>query len=177
LIFRIDFPRTHDTLRPMTFRRLIVLSVLLTAVVAQTRKRADSPDIQEIREYRLSLDKIQRYVDSYKIMAQDPAAAPCFNKPPGNQPTLDLGQKQIESCPSAVADLKKAGLAPREFLILGGSLMRGVFAMEMKHRGQIKEYPPTAVSPENAAFLDQNYDKVKALTAPLMNQRSGGDDK
>jgi len=108
-------------------------------------------------------------------MQKDTAAATCFkDKPPGNQATIDLGQKQIESCPAAVADLKAAGLTPREFLVLTGSLIGNVFAMEMKKQGQIKQYPDS-VSPENAAFLDQNYDKIKAMVAPLMGQ--GGSDK
>jgi hypothetical protein len=160
----------------MTFRTLTLLAVAASALASpQAKKRADDPDYREIRDYRLSLDKIQKYIDASKTMQKDSAAATCFkDKPPGNQSSIDLGQKQIEACPAAVADLKAAGLTPREFLVLTGSLIGNVFAMEMKRQGTIKQYPES-VSPENAAFLDQNYDKIKAMVAPLMGQ--GGSDK
>jgi len=160
----------------MTLRTLTLLALAAAAVASpQARKRANDPDMREIRDYRLSLDKIQHYIDASKAMQKDPAAAACFkDKPPGNQATIDLGQKQIEGCPAAVADLKAAGLTPREFLVLTGSLIGSVFAMEMKRQGTIKQYPDS-VSPENAAFLDQNYEKIKAMVAPLMGQ--GGPDK
>jgi hypothetical protein len=166
----------RDTLRRMTFRTFTLLAVAAAAFASpQARKRADDPDMREIRDYRLSLEKIQKYIDASKALQKDPAASACFkDKPPGNQATIDLGQKQIEACPAAVADMKSAGLTPREFLVLTGSLIGNVFAMEMKRQGTIKQYPDS-VSPENAAFLDQNYDKVKAMVAPLMGQ--GGSDK
>jgi hypothetical protein len=160
----------------MRFRILTLLAVAAAAVASpQAKKRTDDPDMREIRDYRLSIDKIQKYIDAMKAVQKDPAAAACFkDKPPGNQATIDLGQKQIEACPAAVADLKSAGLTAREFLVMTGSLIGNVMAMEMKRQGTIKQYPES-VSPENAAFLDQNYDKVKAMVAPMMGQ--GGSDK
>ena len=37
----------------------------------------------------------------------------------------------------------------------------------MKKAGNIKEYP-SSISPENAAFIEQNYDKLQGMLAPLM---------
>jgi len=43
------------------FRTLTLLALAAAALASpQARKRADDPDLREIRDYRLSLDKIQR---------------------------------------------------------------------------------------------------------------------
>ncbi len=139
---------------------------------AQSRaKKADSPDVKEMRDYRLSMDVIQRYIRAMKTVGADPVAKKCFeNNPPGNAPTLDAGEKLINACPAGVADLNAAGLKPREFLVITGALIGDFMAVGMKKNGTIKEYP-SSLSPENAAFIEQNYDKIQAMLAPL----TGGD--
>jgi len=160
----------------MTFR-LIAAAVLSTALLSaapQTRAKnaTNDPDLKEMRDYRLNMDVLQKYVNAYKAAMSDQKAQACFkNSPPGNAPTLDKGEKMITDCTAAVAALKSAGLKPREFLIITAQLIGDMMAVEMKKQGTIKEYPP-AISPENAAFFEQNFDKIKVLIAPLMN---GGD--
>jgi hypothetical protein len=157
----------------MTFHRTLrLIGAMVLAggcATAQPRaKKADSPDVKEMRDYRLNMDAIQKYINSFKAISKDPAAKKCFdNSAPGNAPTLDAGEKIIDACPPAVADLKAAGLKPREFLIITGALIGDVMAAGMKKSGTIKEYP-ASISPENAAFVEQNYDKLQAMLAPLM---------
>jgi len=138
------------------------------AVTAQPRARnADSPDLKEVRDYRLNMDVVQRFAQSFKTMNAN-AAKKCFdNDAPGNAPSIDAGEKLIMACPAAMADLKKAGLKPREFLVVTASLLGGFMAVGMKKSGAIKEYPDS-VSPENAAFIEQNYDKLQKVLAPVM---------
>lgn len=132
-----------------------------------THKQADDPDVKEMRDYRLNLDVIGRYVTATKAMMQG-AAVSCFkDHSPGDAPTLDAGQKIIEACPAAVSNLKAQGLKPREFLIISASLVGDFMAVGLKKQGTIKAYPPS-ISPENAAFVEQNYEKLKAMLAPLM---------
>jgi hypothetical protein len=159
-------------MREMTFHRCFVLlsamAVAAGLMTAQPPKKADSPDLKEIREYRLNLDVVQRFAQSFKTINADGAAKKCFeNDAPGNAPSLDAGEKLIMACPPAVADLKKAGLKPREFLIVTASLLGGFMAVGMKKSGTIKEYPDS-ISPENAAFIEQNYDKLQKVLAPVM---------
>jgi hypothetical protein len=157
----------------MTLHRTATLiGVILLAAggaAAQSRtKKADGPDLKEIRDYRLNMDVIQRYVNFFKAVTKDPAAKKCFDTDaPGNAPTLDAGEKILNSCPPAVADLKAAGIKPREFLIVTAALIGDFMAVGMKKTGTIKEYP-ASVSPENAAFVEQNYDKIQSMLAPLM---------
>ena len=157
----------------MKFRRTVALfsSLLLAAfsVTAQSHAKKDDPDLKEIRDFRLSMDIVERYVRAFKIATADAGAKKCFdNNPPGNAPTLDAGEKIVNACPPAVADLKTAGLKPREFLIVTAALIGDIMAVGMKKQGTIKEYP-SSISPENAAFIEQNYDKLQTMLAPLMN--------
>jgi hypothetical protein len=159
----------------MTLQRTLapVFAILLASLsaTAQSRARKDDPDLKEIRDYRLSMDIVDRYVRAFKGASADPVAKKCFdNNPPGNAPSLDAGEKIINACPAAVAGIKTAGLKPREFLIVTGALIGDVMAVSMKKSGTIKEYP-SSISPENAAFIEQNYDKLQTMLAPLM---SGG---
>ena len=146
-----------------------MLSICLLAIsaFAQPRKRADSPDLKEMRDYKLSLDAVQRYVGAIKTLNADPAAAKCTNSP-GNAPTLDEGEKLLNACAPAVAAVKAAGLKPREFLILTAALIGDMMAAGMKKQGTIKEYP-ASISPENAAFVEQNYDKLQKILGPVMS--------
>jgi hypothetical protein len=150
---------------------LAVASATLAAATPQARaQRAtpdNDPDMKEMRDYRLSLDNIQKYIAAYKALASDPTAV-CFkNNPPGNAKTLAEGDKIIAGCGKAAADISGAGLKPHDFLVMTGALIGDVMAVGMKKQGTIKQYPPT-ISPENAAFLEQNYDKIQVMLAPLM---------
>lgn len=156
----------------MTFRHSVALiaTILLATGVAAAQSRArkgDDPDTKEIRDYRLTMDVIQRYTRAVKSATEDPGAKKCFEKDsPGNAPSLDAGEKIINACPAAVADLKTAGLKPREFLILTAALIGDVMAVGMKKQGTIKAYPDS-ISPENVAFVEQNFDKIQAMLMPL----------
>jgi len=157
----------------MTLHRSIALfGVMLIGAMgatAQSRaKKADDPDTKEIRDYRLNMDVVQKYIRAFNIATGDAAAKKCFdNNPPGNAPTLDAGEKLMNACPAAIADLKTAGIKPREFLIVTAALIGDFMMVGMKKSGTIKEYPAAAISPENAAFIEQNYDKLQTMLAPL----------
>jgi hypothetical protein len=156
----------------MTMHRSLALlgGMLLAAGLAAPQShagKADSPDLKEIRDYRLNMDVIQRYVAAFKKMSTDPAAKKCLdNNTSGNAQTLDASEKNLNTCPAAIADIKAAGMKPREFLIVTGALIGDVMAVSMKKSGTIKQYPDT-LSPENAVFIEQNYDKIQAMMAPL----------
>ncbi len=144
--------------------------MLLIAALAPAQtgaKKPETSDSQEIRAYRLNMDVIERYMSAFKLISNDADAKKCFkNSTSGNAPTLDAGEKRLNACPVAVGILKTAGIKPREFMVLTGSLFADFIAVGLKRQGVAKEYPPS-ISPENAAFIDQNFDKLQALMAPL----------
>jgi hypothetical protein len=113
------------------------------------------------------MDLIQRYMQSFKAISGDLAAKKCVdNNSPGNTPTLDAGERLLNTCPSAVADLKAVGLKPREFLIVTVALIGDFMAVGMKKSGTIKEYPDS-ISLENATFVEQNYARLQSMLAPF----------
>jgi hypothetical protein len=147
--------------------RTLAVILPLVAVAQAPAKKAETPDRKEIHEYRLNMDVVQRYLGAFKLISNDAAVKKCFNNDaPGNAPTLDIGEKRLSGCPAAVAILKPAGLKPREFMVITGALFSDFIAVGMKREGKLKEYPPT-ISPDNAAFIDQNFDKLQALIAPI----------
>jgi len=161
----------------MTLRRTVAsIAALLfaagAAVAQSSAKKVDSADLKEIRDYRLNMDNVQKFVRVVKAGMNDEGAKKCFHdNEPGNAQSLDAGEKVINSCPAAVTLLKANGLKPREFLVALAAIIGDFTAVSMKKSGAIKEYPP-AILPENAAFIEQNYDKLQAMLAPLQ-----GDDK
>ena len=148
---------------------VVLASAWLVAGPRQAAKRTaeSDPDLIEMRDYRLSMDNIQKYVAAYKALAGDPSASCLKNNPPGNAKTLAEGDKIIATCGRAAADISGAGLKPHDFLVMTGALLGDLMAVGMKKQGTIKAYPET-ISPENAAFLEQNYEKIQVLLAPLM---------
>jgi hypothetical protein len=104
--------------------------VLASAWLAAAAPRAPSagrtaendPDSKEMRDYRLSIDNIQKYVAASKALAGDPSAVVCFkNNPPGNAKTFAEGDKIIASYGRAAADISGAGLKPHDFLVMTGA--------------------------------------------------------
>jgi hypothetical protein len=158
----------------MTLHRTAVLfGAILSAGIVMGQPGGGSPaDMKEIRDYRLNMDVIQRYVRLFKTLNDDAAVKKCsdFSSSGTKVTSLDDSEKALSSCPAAVADIKAAGMKPREFLVVTGALMSDFMAVGMKKSGMIKDYPPT-VSPENAAFLEQNYDKLQAMMGSLSGKK------
>jgi hypothetical protein len=147
----------------MTFLRAAGWLVPLLAAIAPAQETADR---REIREFRLNMDVIQRYIGAFQRISNDTGAKKCFhNNLPGDAATLDAGEKRLKACPAAAALLKSAGLKPREFMVITGALFSDFIAVGMKREGKLKEYP-ASLSPENAAFIDQNFDKLQSLITP-----------
>lgn len=158
---------------------LLAMGSLGAAAQTGARKdRADDADMKEIRDYRLSMSNIQKFVTATKSIMGDAASARCVkDKSTGDMPTLDAGEKILNGCPEAAALIKKAGLAPREYVVMSGAIMSDFLVVGMKKQGTIKEYP-ASILPENAAFIEQNFDKLSAMLEPVMQgDKSEKEDK
>ena len=71
-----------------TLASIIAIMLVGLSAAAQSRAKKDDPDVKEIRDYRLSMDIVDRYVRAVKSTIADPAAKKCFeNNSPGNAPT------------------------------------------------------------------------------------------
>jgi hypothetical protein len=149
----------------------LLLAMPAFGVSAQTsanQDRGDDPDLREIRDFRLTMSNIQKFVTATKAIKGDKASVRCMeDKSPSNAPTLDAGEKILNGCQEAVAAIRKAGVAPREYLLMSAAIFSDFLTVGMKKQGTIKEYPST-ISSENASFIEQNFDKLNAVLAPVI---------
>ena len=109
-------------------------------------------------------------MSAFTLISNDAGSKKCFL--PGAVRSQMLrrfrtaGEKRLRACPGAAAILKTARIKPREFMVITGALFSDFIAVGLKRHGSAKEYPAT-ISPENAAFIDQNFEKLQAMMAPL----------
>ena len=69
--------------------------------------------------------------------------------------------------PQVAAVLHSHGLSTREYLLVTLAFINDVSFVGMKKQGMIKDYPPNSVTPENAAFVEANYDKLQQIGQKL----------
>jgi hypothetical protein len=156
---------------------LAVLALtLLTvgSVSAKAQKQgADNPDVVEIVHYHLNTPKLDQFIAATNALAKLVDANPDLKKSmnAGSDNDESLTQKAADwdlHFPQATAVVKSAGLSTREYLVISIALFNDVMIVGMKKQGTIKEYPPDAITAENAAFVEQNYDKIEQALSPLM---------
>jgi hypothetical protein len=125
--------------------------------------RETDPDVVEIRQYRLTMDKVERLAASYQDFFKLMEAHPEFRKGSDDSKTLDQKVKTFEQYPQVTALIHGHGFSTREYLVASVAFISDLMVVGMKKQGSIKEYPADAITPENAAFVEQNYDKLNAL--------------
>jgi hypothetical protein len=125
----------------------------------------DDADSKEYRNYRLTMDNVNKFVAASKALVKLSHDNPALESQMESQQdatTIDQAVRTTDKYPAVTAAIKSAGLTTRDFVVMTGTLMGAEMAVGMKKQGQIKQYPPS-VSPENAAFVEQNWDKLNAM--------------
>lgn len=141
-------------------------------------------DLADITKYRLSMDKIDKYMAAQKNLAAKAAsmtpaqraAMEARNEGSGDpNASLDDMAKRIESEPIMASAIKDAGLSPREFAMITISMMQtGMAAAVLKMRPNdnkdslIREMK---ANPDNIKFYTENEAEItrksKALEAEM----------
>jgi hypothetical protein len=150
-------------------RRVALSTLVATLSTAIPPLQGGTPaDDKEMRDYRLTMDKVRKYVAAATAMQADAKTSQCLKEnEAGAAPTLDAFEKKFNNCPGAAARVKEAGLAPREMMVMTAVLLGGVMMAGMKKAGQLTKYP-AFISPENAAFIEKNSEKLAPMLQPLM---------
>ena len=153
----------------------VVLTVLtLCSIAAVAQKHGDNnPDVVEIVNYHLTASKLDQFIGATTALTRLVESNPELKKQmnSGSDDDASLTQKAAEwdlHFPQATAIVKSNGLSTREYLVISIALFNDVMIVGMKKQGAIKEYPADAITPGNAAFVEQNYDKISQALAPLM---------
>lgn len=152
---------------------------VITALGQTTAERVppSAAELQEIRNYRLSTDKLEKYVAASKrliTLAKTHPEIRSVTEIESIANKIDDTIALMESkFPQAANAIQISGLTVREYFLTGISLLATTIAVALKKQGQMKERKvAAAVSPENLAFVEQNYDKIEKMIRDLSQMNS-----
>ena len=156
-------------------RQLLVVTTLFFAMLTSAQSlRAQNPtgaDEQEVKAYRLTMEKITKLNAATKslrkLAATDPTVCHAMAPEANDDPTtLTRWAKRIEAThPKVVPLLKSEGLTVREALVIAMAEFQTAMALYAKSVGT-KELPDD-VSPENVAFMEKNKKEIDTMSAEL----------
>ena len=107
------------------------------STAASTSSQTMEEQLEDLSKYRLSMDKIDRYIAVQRSLAQraaamSPAEREAMKEKYGNQDNsnanLDDLARNIEEIPEMNAAVREAGLSPREFALITMSMMQSAMA-------------------------------------------------
>ena len=140
------------------------------AAAAQTpdEKASAEAEKKEVKNFVLTTDKLDKYDAAvkavHKIQKDNPTVKKQMDDDDSRNPsnTIAASVATIEKYPPIAKAIKDAGLSPRDFVVMTYTLINSAAALQMKKAGTIEEYPDS-VLPENAAFVDKNYERIKKI--------------
>jgi hypothetical protein len=146
--------------------------LLLGMGVAASQDDKSSAQVEaeknEVKNFVLTADKLDKYAEAVKairkVQKDDPALKKQMDDDNSKNPsnTIAGSVATIEKYPPVVNALKSAGLTPRDFFVMTYTLINSAAAVHMKKAGAITEYPDS-VLPDNAAFVEKNYDRISKI--------------
>jgi len=160
----------------MNPRRILFLASLAVLAFAPTlaaaqgaaAAAADNPDLAEARNYTLTMDKLRTLADATdavnKLLASNAALKARVDAgSSGNLPLDQQAKKMDADFPQIAAIIHAHGITTRDYILISIAFMNDVTFVGMKRQGMIQAYPPNSVTPQNAAFVEANWDKLQAL--------------
>ena len=151
----------------------VALMALATAMSAQGGP-SDNPDVTEVRNYALTLDKAQKAATAMQSINQLVAANPSLNAALDNsanstgKETITQQAQSIDSKYPQISTIIHAnGLETREFIVITGAIINNVGFVGMKMQGMISSYPPNSITPANAALVEANWAAFQAIAAKM----------
>lgn len=147
-----------------------------TALAEFQRQREADPAYQALAKKRLELAALvekEELTDAESrrmVQLEDEiAAAEEAEEADDEDQSLDAMVARINSDPRAAAALRRAGLEPREAVIMQLALIQAALAAELLDSGSIKEIPKD-VNAENVRLVQANKAEITALTATVRGE-------
>jgi N-acetylglucosamine-6-phosphate deacetylase len=151
----------------------LALCVLLSAGIAaalhaQDDKASAETEKKEVKNFVLTTEKLDKYDAAvkavHKVQKDNPTIKKQMDDDDSRNPsnTIAGSVATIEKYPAIAKAIKDAGLSPRDFVVMTYTVINSAAAVQMKKAGTIKEYPDS-VLPDNAAFVDKNYERIKKI--------------
>jgi hypothetical protein len=160
---------------------LLFTSLAIAQTPPSSSGQEETPDAKEVRTFRLTTAKLDKYEGAAKGVAKVLHDHPEVKKKMAEQSAapgekdereIDRSAKDVEAVPEISNAVKDSGLSVREYVVMSRTLLNSMMLVALKKQGLIQEYPPT-ISRDNAAFLEQNFDRVSELMMPLMSESGG----
>jgi hypothetical protein len=151
---------------------VLAVSTLACAAPQSGRSKADNdPDSVEVRQYRLTMDKAEKAAaasqEFYQLVSSNPAMKAQLDAEDSGKTISDKVKTFETRFPQGVDILHRNGLATREYMVVCLAMISDIMLVGMKKQGAIKDYPANSITPENASFVESNYDKLTALAAKM----------
>ena len=141
---------------------LLCLTALAVSAPAQKKDREMDP---EIKNYKLSMDKIKAYDGAvHKLFAAakaDPSLAAGF-KAAGSKKTLAEMVATVEASPKLMVAVKSAGMSSRDFCLIPMGIMAAGGAYMIQT--QYKKDASSLATAENIAFYAANKEEIEKIT-------------
>jgi hypothetical protein len=164
-------------------RRLTAcLAVLSISTALHANAQAPSavdnnPDLIEARRYTLTMDKIEKLAAATdtinKLTASNPALKSKMDAASTGNLSIDQRAKNIDAnFPQNATLIHGNGLTTREYIVVMIAFINDVTFVGMKKQGIINDYPPNSVTPQNAAFVESNFDKLQQIGQKLSPAQS-----
>jgi hypothetical protein len=146
---------------------------------ASASQSQSDEDLQDVSKYKLSMDKIDKYIQSQKNMAakvksMSPAEREAFSSrdiASDANASLDDMVAKIDKEPVMVEAIKSAGLSTREWVLVTMSMMQtGMAAAVLKMRpndNQDSLMREMKVNPDNIKFYNEHEAEITAKTKAI----------
>ncbi len=151
----------------------VAVVALATAMNAQGGP-SDNPDVNEVRNYALTLDKAQKAATAMQSINQLIAANPSLNaamdqsaNSTGKETITQQAQSIDSKYPQISAIIHANGLETREFIVITGAIINDVGFVGMKEQGIISSYPPNSITAANATLVEANWAAFQAIAAKM----------
>lgn len=144
-----------------------IVLLLVPAGVAQKGK--PDPDMVEMRNYSLTVDKIDRFGDAMHDLVQlaqkNPQLASAMETDSDKDEDLDTIGQRFSAHPEVADMLKSHGFSPREFALCEMVIFQSVFAEGAKQAGAdpAKLASDAHVNPANLTFVEQHKAEMDAM--------------
>lgn len=127
------------------------------------------PDLIEVRGFRLTMDKVEKLAttvnDLNQLESADPNLKSKMDADFSDDQTIDAKVQSLDTrFPEAADVVHRHGLTSREYIVVSLAFLNDVAFVAMKRQGAIDSYPPGAITPENAAFVEANYGRLEELS-------------
>ena len=145
----------------------VALMALATAMSAQGGP-SDNPDVNEVRNYALTVDKAMQSVN--QLIAANPSLNAALDQSANStgKETITQQAQNIDSQYSQISAIIHAnGLATRKFIVITGAIINDVGFVGMKEQGMISSYPPNSITAANAALIEANWAAFQAIAAKM----------